>query len=402
NFRIIYLFMIPVLAALVRNKAGRFFFFFLFCLCLTHPLVFAVVTPSALLYGIVAGKKRWGMSLTTGGVLAFVLISILYAGFYRLLGVKEVSSAYAFHSRDLIFFYGKSYRYVLLTIAGSLLYVSLLCVAAWAIARLVKGKAANDFLKERLPMVAAVALLLFCSVCMARMLDFRENAYQLAYIGYIAVSLLLFGFFAVLAADKKKYALLVLLIYASGYLAYKYREGVEAFDSVFRNNRHRTDSRPPYTSRYLDSVTAIVQALGTANGAYIADTGYYKSLYYSLHNPLVYHLPVTYILSDRVQTNMDFCLSDTTAIYYGVGEGIAKSYLANAVARSYFHNGFAGVKGSVRYQDLVASFIKSMHIRYLFITKDIAADLLTGLPIDRIIVDAGTGERFLLLKEELF
>src|SRR5688572_29978400 len=49
NFRLIFLFLIPVIVELLKNRTGKRFVFFLSCFCLVNPTVMAMVAPAFLL-----------------------------------------------------------------------------------------------------------------------------------------------------------------------------------------------------------------------------------------------------------------------------------------------------------------------------------------------------------------
>ena len=395
NFRMIYLLLLPVLTGVFERKYDRFFLFFLLCLCLVNPLVFVVMVPVVFLSSIVWRKSG---PLPVKDLIIFFSIAALYPVFYFAFSVREVPVPYHVDMQALVLFFKKSYRYIVLTIAGSLCYTGILCLAGWLIFRGLAIKERRNFLRENRNFVLLIAITIACSVVIARVFDFVENFYQVAYTGYILAALFLFSLLVLLSRQGVLQASLVIVLLTGGYIAYKYENRQTTFANIFLQNGSSCYNGKPYSAAYLNGVAGFMQTAGQATGAYIADTGYYHDLYYSMHNPVVYHLPVTYIISNHVLSNIDYCASDTSAIYCGVGEGQGKTYLANGVARSFFHNGFLPGSDKAGFGQRLSRFIEYGHLRYLVITKDVLVDTTLHKRISGGFTDVNTGERFLILK----
>ena len=141
-----------------------------------------------------------------------------------------------------------------------------------------------------------------------------------------------------------------------------------------------------------------MQANDGAAGAYVADSEYYRDLYYTLHNPVVYHLPITYIISNKVRSNMDYGASDTAAIYCGTGIEQRSAYLANGIARSFYHNGFLPGGDMPGMGEKLSRLVGYAHLKYLVVTKDVRIDAAFSDRISGGYTDENTGERFLILK----
>jgi hypothetical protein len=401
NFRVVYLFLLPVLTGIFRRRIDRFFLFFLLCLCLVHPLIYAVVVPLVLLSFILyrlSGSFRREMVLPGKELFVFLLIAALYPLFYLLFSPKAVPVLYHTDIASVAHFYKRSYKYVALTIATSLLYTGFLCGLGWLIFRALAVKAKRNFLKENKPFVVFVLLTVICAIIIARAFDFMENAYQVAYIGYIIASLFIFSLLALLSKQGALPALLVIFLFTGGYVLSKYRDRQTAFVNVFLQNGTTCYRGRPYSAVYLEQVMNYMKTADGAAGLYMADSGYYRDLYYSLHNPVVYHLPVTYIIANNVSSNIDYGVSDTSAIYCGTGEVVRNTYLINGLARSFFHNGFMPGSDSLNFQDRLRRFIDSYNMRYMILTRGVYIDTSLSGRIDRDITDANTGERFLILK----
>ncbi len=403
NERVVYLFLLPVITGLFRQKFDRPFLFFLLCLCLVHPLVYMVLVPVALSCFIlycVSGAFRRGMVLPQGGLAVFFLVLALCPVFYFLFSPKGVAVPYHTNIQAALLFYKRSYKYVALTIATSLLYAGLLCSLAWLMFRFFGAIAYRSFLKENKPFVLFAIIVTGCSIVMARAFDFMENAYQLAYTGYIMASVFIFCLLVLLSRRGLLLTGLVLFLFLGGYAVSKYRDRQAAFVNIFLQNGRKCYGGTPYSAVYLDRVMAFMKTAGAAAGAYVADSGYYRDLYYSNHNPVVYHLPVTYIISNNVMSNIDYCASDTDAVYYGTtGEGGRNAYLANGIARSFFHNGFMPGGTGLSFDERLGRFIDVGHLHYLVVTKDIYISTVLLRRVSQSFTDESTGERFLILKQ---
>jgi hypothetical protein len=117
-------------------------------------------------------------------------------------------------------------------------------------------------------------------------------------------------------------------------------------------------------------------------------------MYYSARNPNVYHLPLTYVLANQLHSNVDFCISDISAILYDdSGRLLNNRYLLNAIDRSWFHMSQQGKEHSTA----VANFISRNNIHYLICTRNVHVDT-SFIPVKQILTDTITGERFLILK----
>jgi hypothetical protein len=266
-------------------------------------------------------------------------------------------------------------------------------MAGWYIFKSIGAKGATGFLKENKPFVLFAGAVIICSVVLARAFDCIENFYQVAYLGYMMAALFLFILLVIISLRGVWFAGLAVLLLTGGYIVSKYQNRQTAFANIFLQNGPTSYGGKPYSRAYLGQVLGFMKTAGHPAGAWLADSGYYRGLYYSLHNPVVYHLPLTYIIAGNVSSNIDYCASDTAAIYCGTGDGGRNTYLANAIARSYFHNGFMpGIA------DRLNRFIDTGRLRYLVVTKDIIIDTALFKRMAGSFTDENTGERFYMLK----
>lgn len=401
NFRLIYLFLLPVAAGIFQRVFDRRLLFFLLCLCLLQPLVFLAGVPAVLLFFILCRKTSYfgqGTGLSSGDMAVFFSILTLYPVFYFIFSVKAVPVLYHTNLQTVLRFYERSYKYVGLTIVTSLCYTGLLCMAGWLIFRIPTKKESAGYYRENRPFILFMAMITGSSIVIARLFDFMENFYQVAFVGYIVAALFLFSLLAMLSARGILPAIVVIFLQLGGYALLKYKDRESAFVNVFLQNGQYCYGGKPYSAAYLAQVTKYMQTRDGAAGAYIADSGYYRDLYYSIHNPVVYHLPITYIISNNVRSNMDYCVSDTAAIYCGTGMEQRDAYLANGIARSFFHNGFMPGSDMTDTGEKIRRFIDEAHLEYLVVTKDVRIDPVLLSRMSGSYTDENTGERFLIIQ----
>jgi hypothetical protein len=101
-------------------------------------------------------------------------------------------------------------------------------------------------------------------------------------------------------------------------------------------------------------------------------------------------------VSNNVNRNFEFCLSDSSAILYKEENEVYKEYLDNAIKRSFFYI-FQKENPSTDHGSSVKAFIDKYHLNYLVLTKDYKLDDQLLPKIKYQVTDPGTGERFLIL-----
>jgi hypothetical protein len=230
------------------------------------------------------------------------------------------------------------------------------------------------------------------------MFEFMENFYQIAFNSYIVASLLIFIIFILLAQNSVKYTLIVITVYLSGYVFSKLSQNESTSDTIFNQNGRYSYSGIKYSKAYTMAVKEFAKNAESCMGAYIADSSYYKNLHPGTRNPNLYHLPITYIISNYTTVN-DFCLSDPEAIKYDTWGTLKNNrYLNNAISRSYYHrlyNNYS-LSDTMTLRN-IKEFILSNHLRYVILTPGIKTEGFPGIKIKKVITDANTKERFLIL-----
>jgi hypothetical protein len=196
-----------------------------------------------------------------------------------------------------------------------------------------------------------------------------------------------------------RYALPLVALVVSGYVAYRIATPQLAVANVSYRNGQQCYGGVTYSTGYLKQVIDFMKRAGNCAGGYIADSAYYRPLYYSNRNPAVYHLPLTYIIANNVTTNIDYCLSAEDAILYnGTGSLQYNVYLRNAIARSWYHRHKTAACGGVPDTACAAAFVLQNRLRYLVLTPGIKIDSMLAGRITAIFTDDPTGERFLVLQ----
>ncbi len=165
--------------------------------------------------------------------------------------------------------------------------------------------------------------------------------------------------------------------------------------NIFNQNGAYVYNGKKYSETYLSQVNNFFDSGQQKVGGYLADTIFYNSTYYSRRNPNVYFLPLTYIMANKHNRVIDFCLSDSSAIKYNLTEQIEKDYLDNSISRSLFFRYRSGYPNLSR-SPALQSFITVNGLSYLIVTKDYPLDELPVM-IRRKIIDGNTGEKFLIL-----
>lgn len=396
NFRIIYLFALPVTGALLKQDAKVFMLYLLWFIFIHPSLVIPMIPVMVFFY--LAGIKQSSMKLQIlrpKDFYFFILLLMAYGAFYILFSVKGLPAMYETTVNEIIEFYKRSYKYVLLTIMTSLIYIAVIGFAAWLLFRYVVSKEDRHLDENISATIRFLLLFSCCGIILARILDFKENLYQVAYNGYIFISLFIFILFVRISRLGLKWTFFICVLFTAGYIGMKYRMMPYAFLNIFRQNGKECYKGLQYSEVYINSVIEQVKGSEKSEGAFIADSGYYKNLYYSNRNPNVYHLPITYIIADKVETNVDYCLSSPEAILYtGSGSLDNNAYLENAISRSYYHYLPGDRTGEfVTDTNKVKQFIRNNRIKYIILTKGIDWDIHIPEASTVKITDKNTGER---------
>lgn len=400
NFRIIYLFFLPVLTRLWQKKYDEGLFFFLLCLCIVHPAVFLGLVPAIFLLSVTGWKHASGRSFAyRKGLYIFFLFVALYGIFYLVFRTKGVPAMYHTDFHDAIVFYKRSYRYVILTIFSSLLYCALLAGAAVVLFRYLGGTESREQVIKNRGLTTFFVALTACCIVVARVLGYLENLYQVAYTAYIVVSLFIFILFALVVKRGRLYALPVIILTLAGYAIFKTATFHTQGRSIFYHGGGGGYGGVTYSAGYLAQVNAFMKEAGSCAGGYLADSSYYRPLYYSNRNPAVYHLPLTYIIANNVTSNIDYCLSDQNDILYdGTGALQHNVYLGNGIDRSYYHWFKKRLCAGQPNNACATAFALQHRLKYLILTRGIAIDSALSNHTSQVFTDSNTGERFLVLR----
>ena len=231
---------------------------------------------------------------------------------------------------------------------------------------------------------------------LARILYLKDNAYQFIFITHILVTLFVWLVYLQQIRDnyKPKY-ILSAFIYLSLLWFLSWVLVPNKSVNIFNQNGNYVYGGIKYSVSYLAEVNNFFDSSKQPIGGYLADSSFYLSTYYSRRNPNIYFLPLTYVVANRHNRIIDFCLADSTDIKYDLTEQIHKDYLDNAISRSLFFR-YRLSQPLLNYTQAVQSFANAHRLAYLILTKDYPLHILQ-LNVKRQIVDANTGERFLIL-----
>jgi hypothetical protein len=266
--------------------------------------------------------------------------------------------------------------------------------SCWGLAGLLGAREAIRESRDHRTLLFFFGVFILGALGIARAGDFMENAYQIAFNGFMAAMLLLLIWVILAAARQPRVIWIWLAIHLGSFLLYKFREGPEAFSNRYAQNAGSIYGGRPYSPAYLEEVIHFFKKEKPLYGGYLADSAFYRDLYYSRRNPNVYHLPLTYIISNQVPTNMDFCLSTRAAIVYsGEGHPLRNHFLDLAISRSLFYRDYPDSTGKA-----VADFIRDQGLRYLILSPGAGLDPAWAAKVTRQLLDPGTGERFLILQ----
>ena len=403
NFRLIYLFLIPVIVELFNHRTGSRFVFFLSCLCVINPTVMAMMAPAFLLlvvYQYVILKDRSGWIVHSKEILIFAAFLIAYLTFYVLLSARSIPPMYDTALQEATHFFQQSWKFIILTIVTGLLYVSLFMAIAWYIGYKLIPDATAAFIKNNKKLLLVAGLFIVTGIVMSRTFVFIENLVQVSFNSYMIVSLLIFMLFVPMVKKSWMFTVLAVTVSLGGYIMHKqYAEHTSSL--IFEQNDRLTYSGKQYSENYINDVLSYATSEKNILGAYIADSTYYKDLHYGLRNPNIYHLPITYIISNHVRVN-DFCLSDPLAIKYDANSKFKNNdYLNNAISRSYYHRTYNSYSFSDQQTLLqVKHFILHHKLQYLVLTSGIPIDSIPGLNFSRKFYDPNTKERFWVIDRE--
>ena len=395
NFRIIYLLLIPITNELFAKGAfSKNVLYWLLLVSVTSFQFALVLIPGLLLYSIfLIFKKNSGERLNWLPIIAFCIV---FAGFYWVFSVKNIPSFFKADTTQFLVQTLKGYKFILFSIVTSTVYILLLVFALLLPLFIINRRQMLASSKNVLLTLSPLLFIGIAGILIARILYLKDNAYQFIFITHILVTL--FVWLVYLHQIKDTYKPLHVLG-ATFYVSFMWflswvwwpKKSVD----IFRQNGAYVYEGKKYSATYLSQVNNFFDTSRQTVGGYLADSLFYKSIYYSRRNPNVYFLPLTYVAANKHNRIIDFCLSDSADIKYNLSDQIHKDYLDNAISRSLFFR-YRQDNPSIGYTQSVRSFIATNHLTYLVVTGDYPLDKLP-VNVRRQITDVNTGERFLIL-----
>ena len=409
NFRAIYLYLIPVLLSYRkegRGEEGLSFESALYFICLSVVsfLCFLVLIPAVFIIVFLglawprAGVTR--RSLIQKGLLA-AGTALFFGLFYVFFSNKVIGGYYEHSFQGLLSFLRKHTFYVYSSFLITLTYISGIVFVYTGVFRIKKKDQAISFRRENGALITWSAVVIVTSAGMARLLTYQENAYQLAFLGYVLAVFLIFVCWCYFSAFIRNSLFWPagIGVFLLGYVLLKVREGRDARVDVFCGGGSVYGSRH-YTDQYIGAVTGYLRDKENLLGGYLGDSSYYRPMYFfSLRNPNVYFPPISYIIADRVLSNYEFCLSDTSAILAGMDRRDAYTidYLDDAICRSGFYV-YRRQTGSLR-REALRNFIDSRHLQYLIVSGKVSEAEVADIPMRQKFEDSTTGEIFIILQQ---
>jgi hypothetical protein len=413
NFRTIYLYLIPVLLS-CREEGGREekgpvgglsfeTVLYFVCLSVVSYLCFLVLIPATLIF-VLLGFALPGLGVTRRVLVQKGLLAggtaLFFGLFYGLFSNKEIGGFYRGSWQELFLFLKGHSFYILSSFLTTLAYiVGIVFVYTGFIWTTMRDQAVRFCWEYRL-LLTWVAVVSVTGVGMARILTYQDNAYQLAFLGYVLAAWFIFIFwcriFAVMRGSMFRTA--GIMLFLAGYILFKVREGKAASTDVFRSG-NSTYSKGGYTEEYIGKVTAFVKGRNDLLGGYLGDSSYYRQMnYFSLRNPNVYFPPISYIMAGRDRSNYEFCLSDSAAILTDIdrNNSYETGYLEDAIRRSGFY--IYRKKAGLERREALHRFISGRHLQYLIVSGRSCEAEIEGIDAEQRLRDPSTGELFLVLK----
>jgi len=410
NFRTLYLYLLPLLLGLKRERGAAETSVFVISFAVVSYIYFLVFIPVMIVLCLCAWVFGWesGRRLMRNYGIPAGITAVFFAMFYGFFSNRIAGGYYrsslseaAGHVRKSLFFVGST----IVTSMGYLLFI----VVLYTFFFFVRDRAGGArFFRENRGLLAGTGVFIVWSIVISRVLSYQDNAYQLAHPAYVLGALAIFAVWAFFAGTRKAEVILTgtrrakvllagTLVFAAGYVLYKWKEGKEARVDIFRQNGNIVYGGSPYSEGYLARVTGFFSGAGDVAGGYLCDSVFYSNLYYSRRNPNVYFPPVSYIIANRIGSNYEYCLSDSTAMFANLdrADPYQADYLSVAIRRSGFYV-FQRMGGWQR-SEAIRRFIAGRHLRYLILSGRKCEAEVAGIPVAQRFEDPRTGEVFLCL-----
>lgn len=398
NFRIIYLILIPVILKLYNRESvrGQITYLLLFA-CIVSFKCAAVILPSVIVYNVYSTliiKRKEALF----NWLHLTIFCLSLAGIYFFFSVNKIPTFYETNGTTFLMQTLKSWKFIIYSIIMSALYVVVLAVILLLPLIIIYKRDLIITLKKSIRKFELLLIIAAAGLIMARILYLKDNAYQFLFVAHISVTIFIwFVYLLVLLKNDKRSSYIISALFLSIFWFIKPLVSNGKSVNIFKQNGEFVYEGKKYSQEYLNQVAKYFKGQKKIVGGYLADTNFYKNIYYSRRNPNVYFLPITYILSDNYNRNFEFCLSDTSAIISQEENSVYKEYLNNAIHRSFFYQ-YLKENPSIDYSLAVNNFINRYHLSYLFATKDYIVSSLIKNKVKREIVDSVTGEKFLILQ----
>ncbi len=393
NFRITYLFLIPVIDLMWRGIRDFRWIFFLLLLSMSNPLVMLIVVPSVVITWLIQHFRKRSDFISLSQLCLFLALVTACIVFYVLLRPENLPAVYQAVGHNVPGFYKSSWKFVVLTMFTSALYAG--CIVLffrWLLRNVFKVYlhtiAAHQAITTFLVMLGIIGIII------ARLGTFAENAYQVAFGGFIAISMFVFIMFLTAGSASRFVAGFLIVFCCTSFFIL--RVSNDDYKNVLHNEVPAYNNIR-YSSGYIDAVTTEIKKNDPHKGAFIADSAWYGRHYYSVRNPNVYHLPVTYILANKITSNVDFCLSPAEAILSHPDNKLDSNvYLLNALERSWFHKNY----NSGSHAENVTRFVHDNRIDYLFLSPGVTLPQSLSAFAEITITDEQTGETFVVFRHQ--
>ena len=175
------------------------------------------------------------------------------------------------------------------------------------------------YCRELLNNFAPFIFIGIAGILLARVLYLKDNAYQFIFIAHILITLFVWlVYLHHYRNTNKPLQVLSSGLYISLFWVMHWVVMPPASPNIFRQNGAYVYEGKKYSETYLSQVNNFFDTGNQKVGGYLADTLFYNSTYYSRRNPNVYFLPLTYIIANKHNGIIDFCLSDSSAIKYNL------------------------------------------------------------------------------------
>ncbi len=403
NLRTLYLFVPGLLIALQQKKIIHLALFWLVATMVSSALYFLVFFFASGSFFLWETRKFSGRKAAISMLVAVLLITLLYFLFYRFTQNGLYTNAKPISVQNITQYLLRYWKIFLFSTITSIIYCLLVPVVFIAIVKKLNPQFLPRFFEQYFDVFIYSCLIVLFGIAFARMFNFVDDAYQLAFVSYSFTTIFLFVFligFVETRSDKNYFSAVLTICLISIFLVQRYLLPQERYENPFKQNGAYLYHGTKFSAPYLQKISSCFPKNSDIQGAYWADKSYYDSVpYYSNRNPKVYTLPTGYVLAGKVEYNYEVCLSAEKDIMYGIdsSQKVQFDYLRSCIdASPYFQYKFNGTENEKR-----LSFIKSHHLQYLLLSRNADTTVVSQLKVSKYFADSATGEKFYLLKDYL-